>query len=118
MKFQEGTADFYVAQFEHETTSERTKAALAVLKDKGIPLGTSENMTHKAQKLGGKVTRENAKTHKNNLQALELINDKLKSGWTYQAIADRLNKLEYKTSLGNSFKVITVRKLLQRSEGW
>lgn len=107
-----------IAQHERETTSQRTKAALAVLKAKGIPLGSPENMTHKAQKLGGKVSRENAKTDKNNLQALELINDKLKAGWTYQEIADRLNKLEYKTSLGNSFKAITVRKLLERSEGW
>lgn len=107
-----------IAQHEREVTSQRTKAALAVLKSKGVKLGSPQNLTPKNQKLGVVAVKKKAMTNKNNLQALELIQDKRKAGWTYQEIADRLNQLEYKTSLGNAFKAITIRKLLQRSENW
>jgi DNA invertase Pin-like site-specific DNA recombinase len=107
-----------IAQHEREIISKRIKDALAAKRRRGEPLGTAKNLTAKGRKKAVLAIKEYASTNKNNLQALELIRDKRKAGMTYKEVADRLNKLEYKTSRGKSFEAITVRKLLERSANW
>lgn len=107
-----------LAQHEREIISKRIKEALGAKRRRGEPLGNVDNLTDKGRKKAVAAIREYARTNKNNLQALELIMDKRKQGWTYQKIADRLNKLNHKTSTDGMFKAITVRKLLERSATW
>lgn len=106
------------AQHERERISERIKDALEAKRRRGETLGTAKNMTAKGRKKAVQSIMERARTDKNNLQALELIRDKRKVGMTYAEIADRLNHLQYKTSKGNEFRPITVRKFLQRANRW
>ena len=107
-----------IAQHERELISQRTKSALAVLKSKGVFLGTPRNLTDDARLRATKAIQNKAMTNKDNLQALELIKDKRRLGLTYVEIALKLNQLGYTTSLGNTFHAITVRKLNKRSQNW
>jgi DNA invertase Pin-like site-specific DNA recombinase len=77
----------------------------------GNPLGFG-----KYQKLGVEKIKENAKNDKANIQAMDIICSARKDGMTFQQIADKLNKLQYKTRRGKDFNPIQVQRLFKRCE--
>lgn len=123
-----------IAEHEAEVISKRIKDALTVKKDKidkgiytnkdgskmtpidgqvrlGNPNGFGEY-----QKLGVQKIKENALNNKNNIQAMDVICSARKEGMTFQAIADKLNKLQYTTRRGKQFKPIQVQRLFKKCE--
>ena len=77
----------------------------------GNPLGFG-----KFQKLGVEKIKENAKNNKANIQAMDIICSARKEGMTFQQIADKLNKLQYKTRRSKEFNPIQVQRLFKRCE--
>jgi len=63
------------------------------------------------QKKGVEKIKENARNNKANIQAMDIICNARKEGLTFQKIADKLNKLQYKTRRGKSFNPIQVQRL-------
>lgn len=123
-----------IAEHEAEVISKRIKDALAVKKakiDKGIytnkdgsvmtavngkvRLG-NPNGFGEYQKLGVEKIKENARNNKNNIQAMDIICSARKEGMTFQAIADKLNKLQYTTRRGKQFNPIQVQRLFKKCE--
>lgn len=121
-----------IAEHEAEVISKRIKDALKVKKEKiekgiytnkdgstmtpidgevrlGNPNGFGE-----FQKLGVEKIKENARTNKNNIQAMDIICSARKEGLTFQAIADKLNKLQYTTRRGKQFNPIQVQRLYKK----
>jgi DNA invertase Pin-like site-specific DNA recombinase len=68
------------------------------------------------QKLGVEKIKENALNDKSNIQAMDIICSARKEGMTFQAIADKLNKLQYTTRRGKNFNPIQVQRLFKRCE--
>ncbi|HTF18142.1 MAG TPA: recombinase family protein [Chryseolinea sp.] len=104
-----------MAQHEREIISKRIKDALAAKRRRGEPLGSPDNMTSKGRKAGVKSRMDAARTNKNNIQALAMIQLLRKDKMSYRAIAERLNELQYKTSKGSKFEAISVSRILNRS---
>lgn len=104
------------AEEEARMISIRTKNALAARKRKGLPLGNPKTFTQAGRDLGAARKKEIALTNENNLKATDLIVDLRERGLTFQAIADRLNKRNDKTSMGKAFTDCTVFRLYQRSQ--
>ena len=101
-----------LAQYERETISARTKAALAEKKKQGFKLGTPANLTADARAKGRTAHTANARTAKANVQAADIARDKRAQGLTLAAIADKLNENGYKTRNGKAFQRTTVLRLL------
>lgn len=77
-----------LAQEERRLISERTKAALAVKRSQGVELGKAGRRSS--------VMRKREKTQ----EAFNLMIEWHREGCSYQAIADRLNKIGFTTSRG------------------
>ncbi|MBZ0328286.1 MAG: recombinase family protein [Altibacter sp.] len=123
-----------IAEHEAEVISKRIKDALKVKKDKinkGIYINKdgsamtpidgevrlgNPNGFGEYQKLGVEKIKENARNNKNNIQAMDIICSARKEGMTYQAIADKLNKLQYTTRRGKQFNPIQVQRLFKKCE--
>ncbi|MGC6434279.1 MAG: recombinase family protein [Crocinitomicaceae bacterium] len=121
-----------IAEHEAEVISKRIKDALKVKKekiDKGIYINKdgskmtpingkvrlgNPNGFGEFQKLGVEKIKENARNNKNNIQAMDIICSARKEGMTFQAIADKLNKLQYTTRRGKQFNPIQVQRLFQK----
>ncbi|WP_339875253.1 recombinase family protein [Olleya marilimosa] len=102
-----------IAKDERDKISERTKAALKVLKDKGVKLGKIENLTNEGRKRGGEAMKLKAQLNMNNKRA-KMLSITLKSnGYTLQRIADELNSNGFKTARGKQFTPIQVSRLLK-----
>lgn len=94
-----------VAQWERETTSERTKTALAHKKQKGEHCGRPA--------YGFQITEKKlAKAQE--YETVKLINSMRVSGHTFQAIADHLNKEGVVTQRGGVWHPMTVRNIIKR----
>lgn len=124
-----------IAEHEAEVISKRIKDALQVKKDKidkGIYINKdgstmtpvngqvrlgNPNGFGEYQKLGVQKIKENALNNKNNIQAMDVICSARKEGMTFQAIADKLNKLQYTTRRGKKFNPIQVQRLFKKCEG-
>jgi DNA invertase Pin-like site-specific DNA recombinase len=78
-----------VAQWEREVISERTIAALSVLKGRGVKLGTPKNMTQAARAKGAAANRAKAEAERNTL--LPKVLALRESGSSIRAIADELH---------------------------
>lgn len=103
-----------LAQRERELISIRTKAALQAKKAKGIKLGTPENLTDEARKLGRETQIKRAKNNPNTKRAVQLISVHRKAGNTFQKIANMLNENEFKTAKNKEFGANTVKYLYDK----
>ncbi len=99
-----------MAQREREMISQRTKAALKVLKDSGIKLGSPNNSTpdhcnNIRLKRAPKVIDPNVR----------FIIEQLKDS-PLQTIADKLNSLNHTTNRNNPYSSIQVHRLKKKME--
>ncbi len=101
-----------LSEKERELISTRTKAALKVLKNKGIQLGNQTNLKD-ARLLGHATNREKAADFANNV--LPMIKQLKGDGATLQAIADRLNSTGVNTRRGGRWYPSTVTNILKRA---
>lgn len=95
-----------VAQWERETTSERTKTALAHKKTQGQHVGSAGFGYKVIDKKLQKVTQEQS--------TIAVIQQMKKAGSTLQAIADHLNANGYQTQRGGTWYPTTVVNILKR----
>ena len=105
-----------LAQKEREMISQRTKAALSVLKKNGKRLGTPDNLTMVAHKKGWQANRLIAIKNPNNRRAMAYIQKLDKSQMTYGEMAEELNMAGYQTSRGKQFYAKTVWRMHQKME--
>jgi DNA invertase Pin-like site-specific DNA recombinase len=103
-----------LAQDERERISQRTKAALNELRQKGVKLGSPKNLTLSARKKGLESRIRYAKENENNKRAGEFIISLSKNGMSFYAITKKLNALGLKTRFGKKFQQTQVSRLYDR----
>ena len=100
-----------MAQHEREIISQRTKAALAVLKSQGVKLGNPNIKEVGKYARAKRLESLKANTNKPNDAAIGIILDKRAKGMTYKEIANDLNELNLRTTYGKAFAEDNVRIL-------
>lgn len=122
---------FSIAKDEVKRVSDRTKAALKVIKDKIdngeeyvskkgniiTKLGKPNNLNNLALENSIKSRRLKSKLDKNNIRATALIvslRDEV--NLSFYQITKRLNEYEFKTSRGNKFSELQTKRLYDRSK--
>lgn len=103
-----------LAEQEADLISQRTKAALAELKNAGITLGTPENLSRSAREKGFAKRQENAHKHENNVKAGALIRSFRREGKNFAQITKELNALGFLTRRGKPFRQTQVQRLYER----
>jgi len=101
-----------LSEKERELISTRTKAALKVLKDKGVKLGNRTNLDD-ARALSNITTKQQASDFADNV--LPMIKQFRDNGDTLPAIAERLNSMGVKTRRGGAWYPSTVTNILKRA---
>ncbi len=95
--------------------SARTKSALKALKDRGFKRDTSKHgLTEENIKKGQERRKELALLNENNRKASGYISSLRKTGYTLQAIADKLNDEGFRSSRGKIFRPSNVQMLIRR----
>jgi len=97
-----------IADDEARRISDRTKAALAVLKERGVKLGGTMNPSEKDRELAVIAVREKAEKNENNVRARAIISS-IKG--TLEEKANYLNAHGFKTSRGGYFSPTQIRRL-------
>lgn len=103
-----------LAQDEQERISQRTKAALSELKNKGVKLGSPANLTATAIERGREVRIGNARDNNSNRQAAAMVISLRAQGKLFKEITDQLNTLGFKARMGGSFQQTQVQRLYER----
>lgn len=102
-----------LAERERKATSERTKAALAALKQRGVQLG---NPTNRAEAQANSVERIKANADVFAQRMLNLIQPMRDSGLSTSEIAKRLNDLRIPTARHGTWHDTTVRRIVKRNQ--
>jgi len=92
--------------------SDRTKAALAALKARGVRLGKPENLTVEAQKKGSQANSKKACDR--NKTITPTIIQLRAEGLSFSAIASRLNSENSLTAMGGDWHAAQVQRVLKR----
>ncbi len=104
-----------LAQQERELISQRTKAALAELKAKGVKLGKpNATFTNDMRELAYKASRKKADENPNTIRAKVMIEALLNTTSNLTHIANKLNENGFRTPLNASFTPMAVRRIIQR----
>ncbi len=101
-----------LSEKERKLISTRTKAALKVLKDKGVQLGNRTNLED-ARLIGHETNRQQATAFADNV--LPFVQQLRDSGESLPAIAKRLNDTGMKTRRGGKWHASTVSNVLKRA---
>lgn len=123
-----------IAEHEAEVISKRIREALKVKKEKikngdfinkdgskmkpvngKVRLGNPNGFGN-YQQLGVEKIKANARNSKANIQAMDIICSARSQGASYQSIADKLNKLHYRTRRGKEFTAMQVLRLYRRCQ--
>lgn len=94
--------------------SQKTREALAEKKKLGVKLGSKRGFTDKHRRKAIAANKKAASEATANIQAMDIICTQRAAGKTFEQIADKLNRLRYKTRKGNEFTKTAVFKLHQR----
>ena len=97
-----------LAQREREMISNRTKQALKALKDRGIKLGSPNNVN------GEHCELMRSKRKPKEYDSKLMLTIKKCKGNTLQSIADELNKAGYTTTKNKQFTQVQIHRLLKR----
>lgn len=101
-----------VAQAEAGMISQRTKAALAAAKARGVTLGSPDNLTPEARETGAAANRAAAiAAYRKTAGYAAVLRDQ---GQSLAAIAERLNSEGHRTRRGRSFQPMTIKRILDR----
>lgn len=104
-----------LAQQERELISQRTKAALAELKAKGVKLGKpNATFTNDMRELAYEASRKKADENPNTIRAKVMIEALLNTTSNLTHIANKLNENGFKTPLNASFTPMAVRRIIKR----
>jgi DNA invertase Pin-like site-specific DNA recombinase len=101
-----------LAQHERETISKRTKDALKIAKERGVKLGTPNNLTYEDRVKGAQIRKENALKNSATERAFCLISTLRKTGESYGSIAKILNENSFKTARGGGFSTTQVIRIV------
>lgn len=100
-----------LAEKERELISQRTKSALAILKDKGVQLGNRTNLDE-ARENGIRTNKNNADSFA--VEVLPVIEKYRSDGLSFAKTAEHLNTLGVKTRRGGEWYASTVSNILKR----
>lgn len=103
---------FSLARDERQKVSERTRAALKALKEKGVKLGNPQHLTKEARKNGSNAMKVKAATNVNNRRAAAYAATLRESGMSLRLIANELNLQGFVTSQGKSFRAMSVKRVI------
>lgn len=104
-----------LSEKERALISQRTKAALAAAKRRGVKLGNPSNLRH-AQDAGSRKNKENADAFARAVRPI--IEEIRKQGQvSLRTLATELNRRGIETERGGMWHAMTVKNLLDRLEG-
>lgn len=108
-----------IAEFERRRIGERTKEALAVLKARGVKLGTPANLTHAARLEGARrsAAARSERAGREMADVAVIVAGLHAEGLSLRKIAARLNDQGEVTREGKSWGPVQVKRILDRARG-
>lgn len=101
-----------MAEYEAEQTANRTKAALAARKARGLPIGNPANLSPEARAKGPQAIKDAARAATR--QATAFAQNLRAQGHTLASIATTLNESGFTTRTGAQWNAMQVKRILDR----